>query len=196
MKLCFWKRLRRTALKQALPRMPSPELQREDSPPFLSAEFPPCGLLSFCLPPAYALAFCVVECFFPGREWKLILPSATALIMKLVGIATWKFPESLVILPSEPQPSAVCMVMRGWILSCTSLAFLLMIGIIHTHYRTFFQSQKREGKQKQIVSLHASRGTPMLASSIISSGHCFLTWLRTCYMDIAKPVCHFFSLTI
>lgn len=51
--------------------------------------------------------------FLPSREWKLILPSPTALIMKLVGITTWKFPESSVRLPSEPQSCAVYMVMRS-----------------------------------------------------------------------------------
>lgn len=71
-----------------------------------------------------------------------------------------------------------------------------MIRKIHTHLKTFLQSQKRERKQKQIISLYDSQRTLLLVSSTFSSGDLFLTWPSSRYMDTTKCACHFVSLTI
>lgn len=94
--------------------------------------------------------------------------------MKLVGITTWKFPESSVRLPSEPQPGAVYVVTRS-----QTLPF--------AHFSASSNGRKNANplqgifavteKGRKIVSLHASQGDTALAPRIFSSGHLFLTWL-------------------
>lgn len=69
-----WRRLRRTVFRQALPcGAESLWVAKGRLPSFLSADSL-CGLLSFCLHPAYALAFCVMECFSQAENGNWSFP--------------------------------------------------------------------------------------------------------------------------